>query len=131
MACHDPIADMLTKIRNASTAKHEEVFLKYSNEKYGIIKILKDEGYIDFYKKDKKDKIDQILVKLKYDERQPLINGIKKISKPGRRIYKGYKDMPRLYNGMGTVVVSTSTGIITGKEASSKKIGGEILCYIW
>ena len=132
MACHDPIADMLTKIRNALMARHESVVVFSSNEKLEIIKILKNEGYIKTFKKTTENANDQLVkLFLKYnDKNEPAISGLKRVSSPGRRIYKGYEDMPRLYNGMGTVIVSTSQGITTGKKATERKIGGEVLSTI-
>ncbi len=132
MACHDPIADMLTKIRNAIMAKHESVVVYSSNEKLEIIKILKNEGYIKNFKKLTEENKNQVKLLLKYnDKNEPAIAGLERVSSPGRRLYKGYQEMPRIYNGMGTVIVSTSTGITTGKRAVERKVGGEILCYVW
>ncbi|NCB00676.1 MAG: 30S ribosomal protein S8 [Spirochaetia bacterium] len=133
MAISDPVADMLTKIRNASMAKHEKVEIPTSKMKLQIIKILKNEGYVKNFKKVvNKDGVNTIRVFLKYDDKQnPVLHGIDRISTPGRRVYSGYRDMPRVYNGYGVVVVSTSTGIITGKKASEKKVGGELICTIW
>ncbi|WP_422478741.1 30S ribosomal protein S8 [Pleomorphochaeta sp. DL1XJH-081] len=133
MAISDPVADMLTKIRNASMAKHEKVEITTSKMKLQIVKILKNEGYVKNFKKVvNKDGVNMIRIFLKYDEKQnPVLHGIDKISTPGRRVYSGYRDMPRVYNGYGVVVVSTSSGIITGKKASEKKVGGELICSIW
>ena len=133
MAISDPVADMLTKIRNASMAKHEKVEIPTSKLKLQIVKILKNEGYIKNFKKVvNKDGVNVIRVFLKYDDKQnPVLHGIERISTPGRRVYSGYRDMPRVFNGYGVVVVSTSTGIITGKKASEKKVGGELICSIW
>ncbi len=133
MAISDPVADMLTKIRNASMAKHEKVEIPTSKMKLQIVKILKNEGYVKNFKKVvNKDGVNTIRVFLKYDDKQnPVLHGIDRVSTPGRRVYSGYRDMPRVYNGYGVVVVSTSTGIITGKKASEKKIGGELICTIW
>jgi small subunit ribosomal protein S8 len=133
MAISDPVADMLTKIRNASMAKHEKVEIPTSKMKLQIVKILKNEGYIKNFKKVvNKDGVNTIRVFLKYDDKQnPVLHGIDRISTPGRRVYSGYRDMPRVYNGYGVVVVSTSSGIITGKKASEKKVGGELICSIW
>jgi small subunit ribosomal protein S8 len=124
---------MLTKIRNASMAKHEKVEITTSKMKLQIVKILKNEGYVKNFKKVvNKDGVNMIRIFLKYDEKQnPVLHGIDKISTPGRRVYSGYRDMPRVYNGYGVVVVSTSSGIITGKKASEKKVGGELICSIW
>lgn len=132
MACHDPIGDMLTKIRNAIIAKHEKVDIKPSKEKLEIIKILKNEGYIKNFKKVNENDLVFFRVFLKYDEKgSPILEGLKRVSKPGRRVYQGYKNMYRLYNGMGTIIISTSTGITTGKKAKERKVGGEILCAVW
>jgi len=132
MACHDPIGDMLTKIRNAIIAKHEKVDIMPSKEKLEIIKILKNEGYIKNFKKVNEKDLVFFRVFLKYDEGgSPVLEGLKRVSKPGRRVYQGYKKMYRLYNGMGTIIVSTSTGITTGKKAEERKVGGEVLCAIW
>lgn len=133
MAISDPVADMLTKIRNASMAKHEKVEIPTSKIKLQIVKILKNEGYVKNFKKVvNKDGVNVIRVFLKYDEKQnPVLHGIDRISTPGRRVYSGYRDMPRVYNGYGVVVVSTSSGVITGKKASEKKVGGELICSIW
>jgi len=132
MACHDPIGDMLAKIKNAVLVKKEKLIIYPSKEKIEIIKILKNEGYIKNFKKivDK----DRYLIKifLKYDETgNAVIENLKRISKPGRRVYLGYKSIPRLYNGIGTIIVSTSSGITTAKKAVERKIGGEVLCSIW
>jgi small subunit ribosomal protein S8 len=133
MAISDPVADMLTKIRNASLAKHEKVEITTSRIKLQIVKILKNEGYIKNFKKVvNKDGVNYIRVFLKYDDEQnPVLHGIDRLSTPGRRVYSGYRDMPRVYNGYGVVVVSTSSGVITGKKASEKKVGGELICSIW
>jgi len=133
MAISDPVADMLTKIRNASMEKHEKVEIPTSKMKLQIVKILKNEGFVKNFKKVvNKDGVNTIRVFLKYDDKQnPVLHGIDRISTPGRRVYSGYRDMPRVYNGYGVVVVSTSTGIITGKKASEKKVGGELICTIW
>jgi len=133
MAISDPVADMLTKIRNASQARHEKVEIPTSKMKLQIVKILKNEGYIKNFKKIvSKEGVNYIRVFLKYDEKQePVLHGVARLSPPGRRVYTGYRDMPRIYNGYGVVVVSTSSGVITGKKASEKKVGGELICSIW
>ena len=129
MAISDPVADMLTKIRNASQAKHEKVDISTSRMK---LQILKNEGFIKNFKKVTKDSHSYIRVFLKYDESQaPILHGLERISTPGRRVYSGYRDMPRVYNGLGVVVVSTSSGVITGKKASENMVGGELICTIW
>lgn len=132
MAISDPVADMLTKIRNASRAKHEKVDLYTSKMKLQIVKILKNEGYIKNFKKVTKDNVSYIRVFLKYDEKSyPVIHGVKKLSTPGRRVYTGYRSMPRVFNGHGILVVSTSHGVITGKKATERKVGGELVCSVW
>ena len=132
MSASDPVADMLTKIRNAAQARHEKVDIPVSKLKLEIVKILKTEGYIKNFKKVQEDNKSVIRIFLKYDEvNAPVIHGLKKISKPGRRVYSGYKDLPRVYNGYGTVIVSTSSGVTTGKKAAEKMVGGELVCTIW
>ncbi len=132
MSVSDPVADMLTKIRNACMAKFESVDVSTSRLKLEIVKILKNEGYVKNFKKVSVDGFPHIRVFLKYDDgARPVIHGIEKISKPGRRVYSGYKKMPRVYNGHGTLIVSTSAGVITGKKASERGVGGELICSIW
>jgi small subunit ribosomal protein S8 len=132
MAVSDPVADMLTKIRNASRAGFDRVDIIPSKLKLEIVKVMKNEGYVKNFKKIQQDGKNCIRLFLKYDETEkPIIHGIEKISTPGRRIYSGYKEMPRVRNGYGTVVVSTSSGVTTGKKAAEKKIGGELICSIW
>ena len=132
MSISDPIADMLTKIRNASMAKHEKVDIPTSKLKLEIVKILKTEGYIKNFKKVNQGLTNYIRIFLKYDvETESVIHGIEKVSKPGRRVYAGYKGIPRVYNGYGTLIVSTSIGVTTGKKAAEKKIGGEVICTVW
>lgn len=132
MSASDPVADMLTKIRNAAQARHEKVDIPVSKLKLEIVKILKTEGYIKNFKKVQEDNKNIIRIFLKYDEENAsVIHGLEKISKPGRRVYSGYKDLPRVYNGYGTVIVSTSSGVTTGKKAAEKMVGGELVCTIW
>ena len=132
MSVSDPVADMLTKIRNASMAKFEKVDIQTSKLKLEIIKILKNEGYIKNFKKIVQDDRPYIRVFLKYDGNQnPVIHGIQKISTPGRRVYSGYKKTPRILNGYGTIILSTSNGVTTGKKAVEKRVGGELICSIW
>lgn len=132
MSVSDPIADMLTKVRNASMARHEKVDISTSRLKLEIVKIMKTEGYIKNFKKIVQDGQNYIRVFLKYDEADdPIIHGLEKVSKPGRRVYTGYKSLPRVHNGFGTVVVSTSEGVTTGRKAAEKKVGGELICTIW
>lgn len=132
MSVSDPVADMLTKIRNASMARFEKVDISTSKLKLEIVKILKNEGYIKNFKKTVQDDKSFIRVFLKYDEQQrPVIRGVEKISTPGRRVYSGYRKMPRILNGYGTIIVSTSTGVTTGRKAAERKIGGELICSVW
>jgi len=132
MSVSDPVADMLTKVRNAAMARHEKVDIPASKLKLEIVKILKTEGYIKNFKKVTQDGANCIRVFLKYDEKNtPVIHGIEKVSTPGRRVYAGYQDLPRIYNGYGTLIVSTSLGVTTGKKAQEKQIGGELLCTVW
>ena len=132
MSVSDPVADMLTKIRNAGMAKHEKVDIPTSKLKLEIVKILKTEGYIKNFKKINQDGLNSIRVFLKYDETTiPVIHGRERVSTPGRRVYSGYKTLPRVVNGYGTLIVSTSIGVTTGKKAVEKKIGGEIICTVW
>ena len=132
MSASDPVADMLTKVRNAANARHEKVDIPASKMKLEIVKILKTEGYIKNFKKVQEDGKNILRIFLKYDdENNPVIHGVKKISTPGRRVYSGYKDLPRVYNGYGTIIVSTSSGVTTGKKATEKMVGGELVCTIW
>ena len=132
MSVSDPIADMLTKVRNAVQARHEKVDVPTSKLKLEIVKILKTEGYIKNFKKVQEEGKNIIRIFLKYDDsNNPVIHGVEKISTPGRRVYSGYKDLPRIYNGLGTLIVSTSAGVTTGKKASEKMVGGESVCKVW
>ncbi len=132
MSVSDPIADMLTKIRNAVGAKFEKVDVTTSKIKLEIVKILKNEGYIKNFKKHQEDGKNFIRIFLKYNEKMDsVIHGIERISTPGRRYYVGCKDMPRVFNGYGVMLISTSQGITTGKKALDKRMGGELICSIW
>ncbi len=132
MSVSDPIADMLTKIRNANMAKFEKVDIPTSKLKLEIIKILKNEGFIKNFKKHAEGNKNYIRIFLKYDDKSnSIIHGLERVSTPGRRFYSGYRDMPRVFNGYGVLIVSTSAGVTTGKKAADKKLGGEILCSIW
>lgn len=132
MSLSDSIADMLTKIRNANTAKFEKVDIPTSRLKLEITKILKNEGFIKTFKKINQNNRNYIRIFLKYvDKEIPVITGLERLSKPGRRVYVPYKKMPRIFNGYGIVIISTSEGVITGKKAKEKKVGGELLCSVW
>ncbi|MGB5850022.1 MAG: 30S ribosomal protein S8 [Ignavibacteriaceae bacterium] len=131
MAVTDPISDFLTRIRNASKAKKVKVEIPSSKMKAGLAEILKKNGYIYDYKIDEDNKQNVISVLLKYSDGVPAINGLKRISKPGLRIYKKSDELPRVLNGLGTAVISTSKGLLTEKEARRQDTGGEVVCYIW
>ncbi|AEH22868.1 ribosomal protein S8 [Thermodesulfobacterium geofontis OPF15] len=128
----DPIGDMLIRIKNALMARHKSVIIPASKIKLEIARILKEEGYIEDYKYIKEEPQPKIEIILKYDEnKRPVIAGVKRVSKPGRRIYKGYRDLPKVLDGFGIAIVSTSQGIMTDHEAKKRKIGGEVICEIW
>ena len=133
MAASDPIADMLAKVQNAARAGHEKVDVPTSKMKLEIVKILKTEGYIKNFKKVQDDNGHTVIrIFLKYDDfNQSVIHGMRKISTPGRRAYSGYRELPSVYNGYGTLIVSTSSGVTTGKKASEKMVGGELICKVW
>ncbi len=127
----DPIADFLTRIRNASRALKEEVNAPYSGVKANIARILKDEGYIWNYELDNSGEHPEIKVKVKYVESTPAISGIKRVSRPGLRQYVGVKEIPRVLGGLGISIVSTSRGVLSGGEARRQKVGGELLAIVW
>ena len=132
MIVTDPIADMLTRIRNAIGAKHEKVSIPTSKEKLAIAKILLEQGYILEYAQENKEKENNIIVTLKYDENgDSIISGLKRISKPGLRIYAPSDKLPKVINGLGTAIISTNKGVLTDKQARNLKVGGEVLCYVW
>ena len=128
----DPIADMLTRIRNANANKHESVLIPQSKTKLAIAKILKDEGFIVDYKSSVENGINMIEITLKYGPNgEKVIQGLKRISKPGLRIYANTEQLPKVLNGLGIAIVSTSKGIITDKSARKLNVGGEVLAYVW
>ncbi|MCS7279610.1 MAG: 30S ribosomal protein S8 [Thermodesulfobacteriaceae bacterium] len=128
----DPIADMLIRIKNALSARHKTVLIPASKLKLAILRVLKEEGYIEDFDYIEEKPQRKIQINLKYDEnKRPVISGVRRISKPGRRIYMGYKDLPRVMNGLGIAIVSTSQGIMTDHEARKRKLGGEVICEIW
>ena len=127
----DPIADMLTRIRNANAVMHEKVDVPHSNLKDRLAEILKEEGYIANYKVVTDGNKKNIRVYLKYDGKERVIKGIKRISKPGRRVYSSVEDMPRELSGLGIAIVSTSKGIVTDRVARRENVGGEILAFVW
>ena len=128
----DTIADLLTRIRNASTAHHETVDVPASNLKKSIVKILADEGYIKSYTVKDDGKQGVITITLKYGEgKTPVITGLRRVSKPGLRIYTNCEDMPKVMRGLGISILSTSKGVMTDKEARKQNVGGEVLAFIW
>jgi len=131
MTVTDPIADMLTRIRNAIMAEHDYVLVPSSRTKLSITKILKEEGFIDGYEVLKGKPQPMIKIHLKYTDDYPAISGLERVSKPGLRVYAERREIPRVYGGLGIAVLSTSKGIMTGQEAWRKRLGGEILCYVW
>ena len=133
MTMSDPIADMLTRIRNANTAKHDVVEIPSSKLKIAIANILLDEGYIEKYELIEKDGFNTIKVTLKYENNKSerIISGIKRISKPGLRIYANKEELPRVLGGLGTAIISTNKGVITDKEARKLGVGGEVLAFVW
>ncbi len=132
MQITDPIADMLTRIRNANTARHESVDVPASNMKKAIAEILLSEGYIKNYQIIDDGKQGIIRVTLKYAEnKQRVISGIKRISKPGLRVYASKDELPKVLKGLGVAIVSTSKGVMTDKKARSENVGGEVLAYVW
>lgn len=134
MQITDTIADLLTRIRNASTAKHETVDVPASNIKKAIVQILVDEGYVKSYTviEDKSNTQGTIRIVLKYGAgKTPAITGLKRVSKPGLRVYTNVEDMPKVLKGLGIAILSTSKGIMTDKKARVENVGGEVLAYIW
>ena len=128
----DTIADMLTRIRNSVAMRYEEVQVPASNIKKEIAKILKEEGFIKDYKIDESDAQGTIVLTLKYtDKKESVISGLKRISKPGLRVYAKNDEVPKVLNGLGIAIISTSKGIMTDKQARKENIGGEVLAYIW
>ena len=132
MTTTDPIADMLTRIRNANSSKHKTVDVPASNMKLAIAEILFKEGYIKSFEEIKNENQGIIRITLKYDEKgKRVIDGLKRISKPGLRVYAGKEELPKVLNGLGIAIISTSQGLKTDKEAREAGIGGEVLAYIW
>jgi small subunit ribosomal protein S8 len=131
MTVTDPIADMLTRVRNAIMADHDSVLVPSSKTRLSIVKILGEEGFIDRYEVLKGKPQPMIKIHLKYTDGQPAILGLERVSKPGLRVYAERREIPRVYGGLGIAILSTSRGIMTGQEAWRQHIGGEILCYVW
>ena len=133
MTMSDPIADMLTRIRNANTAKHDTVDVPASKMKLAIANILLDEGYIEKYDVVEDGVFKTIHITLKYgaDKNENVITGLKRISKPGLRVYAGVENMPKVLGGLGIAIISTNKGIVTDKEARAMNVGGEVLAFVW
>ena len=132
MVVTDTIADMLTRIRNANSMRYQEVSIPASNLKISLAKILKDEGFIEDYKVVDENVQGTILITLKYGKnKERVIIGLKRISKPGLRVYAKSEEVPKVLNGLGIAIISTSHGVMTDKEARKQNLGGEVLCYIW
>ena len=133
MTMSDPIADMLTRIRNANTAKHDTVDVPASKMKLAIANILLDQGYIAKYDLVEDGHFQTIHITLKYgaDKNEKVITGLKRISKPGLRVYANTEDIPRVLGGLGTAIISTNKGVVTDKEARKLGVGGEVLCFVW
>jgi len=128
----DPIADMLTRIRNANIAKHAEVQIPVSNLKLELAKLLKSEGYIQDYNVVDGEKFKMINVSLKYDDKNlPIISNLKRVSRPGLRDYRKSKNLPKVMDGLGIAIISTSKGLLTDRRARKENVGGEVLCYVW
>ena len=129
MSMNDTISDLLTRIRNGQMSNKKSISVPYSKMKESICKVMSDEGYIEGYSSDE-GKIRTLVVELKYFEGKPVIDYIKRVSRPGLRIYKSSDEIPLVKNGLGICIISTSQGLMTGKSAKEKKCGGEIICYI-
>lgn len=131
MTVTDPIADMLTRIRNAVMVGHDSVLIPSSRLKLAIAKILKQEGFIEDYEHVKSQPHNMIKVTLKYVDKQPALLGLERVSKPGLRVYTNRREIPRVHGGLGIAILSTSQGVVTGQEAWKRALGGEVLCYVW
>ncbi|MGH3012459.1 MAG: 30S ribosomal protein S8 [Gaiellaceae bacterium] len=132
MMLNDPISDMLTRIRNANRALHETTTMPASRLKVEIARVLKDEGYITDYRVERGEAFDTLVVELKYGRsRERVITDLRRISKPGRRVYARKDRLPRVLGGMGTAIMSTSRGLVTSRTAQELGVGGEVLCFVW
>ena len=128
----DPIADMLTRIRNSLMARQRQVLMPSSNMKVAIARVLKQEGFVRHFDVNKQVPQPVLRIILKYDDkREPVAHGLKRVSKPGRRIYANSQEIPRVQSGMGVAIISTSRGVVTDREARRLGVGGEVVCYIW
>ncbi|HWO93899.1 MAG: 30S ribosomal protein S8 [Armatimonadota bacterium] len=132
MAINDPIADMLTRIRNAVAAKHELVQMPSSKLKVAIANVLKEEGFIRDYEVQEQDSKRMLRIKLAYTgKKDSVLSGLKRVSRPGLRVYVQKGEIPRVYGGLGVAILSTPQGVMTGQQAWARRIGGEVICYIW
>jgi small subunit ribosomal protein S8 len=132
MSHTDPIADMLTRLRNANKALHAQVSMPASGTKVELARVLKDEGYIAEYSVQREGSFDTLVIELKYtDGRRRVISQVKRVSKPGRRIYAKKDNLPKVLGGLGTAVISTSRGLMTAREAQRLGVGGEVVCFVW
>jgi small subunit ribosomal protein S8 len=132
MSVTDPIADMLTRIRNANTANHKTVDVPASRVKYAIAQILQDEGFIESFERIEGGALGTIRIQLRYGpEKEKIITGLRRISRPGLRVYTGKTEIPRVLGGLGLVIISTPQGIMSGKRAKKQGVGGEVLAYVW
>src|ERR687891_284226 len=128
----DPIADMLSRIRNANRARHEHAEMPTSRLKEEIARILKEEGYISDFRVQKGESFDTLVIELKFGRnRERIITDLKRVSKPGRRVYAGRDRLPKVLGGMGTAILSTSQGLVTSKTAAERGVGGEVVCFVW
>ena len=128
----DPITDLLNRLRNAMTAGHERVDIPASRVKENVLRVLAEEGYIGPYRRVEEKGRQRLRVSLKYDsEGEPIVNGLERVSRPGRRVYAGAAEIPQVLDGLGMSIVSTSKGIVTGRQAREQRLGGEILCNVW
>ncbi len=128
---NDPIADMLTRIRNAVMVGHESVLIPHSRVKVAIARILKEQSFIGDFEVVKAKPAQMLRVQLRYVDKQPAVLGLERVSRPGLRVYAGKTEIPRVYGGLGVAILSTSQGIMTGQQAWRKQLGGEVLCYVW
>ena len=128
----DPIADMLARIRNAGMAKHPELVIPASNTKLAIARVLVETGFLEEVRVEAREGRATLVVRIRYDDQgQPLLDGLKRVSRPGRRVYVGHEEIPRVRNGLGVAVISTSKGILSDRAAREASIGGEVLCEVW
>ncbi|MBU1274141.1 MAG: 30S ribosomal protein S8 [Proteobacteria bacterium] len=131
MSMQDPVADLLTRVRNAMMAHQDEVTIPSSKLKAAVARVLKEEGYVADLSVQADDKQGLLTIKLRYIAGEPVIGGIKRISKPSRRVYVGYEDIPRVRSGLGISILSTPKGVMSDKVARATKVGGEVLCTVW